>query len=103
MALVRKSIWQADLEAAASDNEVLKVARGYLEGITPPEMGSLPERLVPVSLQTCAQIADWALKLVRENLHSTFSGEEAALLHDMSEFFAAASSRLASLHARDRR
>ena len=103
MAPLGKDRWHADLEAAASDDEVLRIARQYLESISPRDMGSLPERLMPVTLQTCGQIADWALKLVRENLHSRFNADDANLLRDMSEFFATASARLAALHSRDRR
>ena len=103
MSPLPKGQWQVDLEAATSDDQVLRIARRYLESITPPQMGSLPERLMPANLNTCGQIGDWALKLVRENLHSSFDGHEADILREMSEFFAAASSRLASLHSRDRR
>jgi hypothetical protein len=103
MAPLAKDRWHADLESAASDDEVLRAARRYIESIGPRDMGTLPERLMPTTLNTCSQIADWALKLVRENLHSNFDGRDAELLRDMGEFFAMASARLASLHSRDRR
>jgi hypothetical protein len=103
MAPLAKDRWRAELEAATSDDEVLHAARRYLESIGPRDMGALPERLMPRTLQTCGQIAEWALKLVRENLHASFDEQDANLLRDMGEFFAMASARLASLHSRDRR
>jgi hypothetical protein len=103
MAPLSKERWREDLESAATDEEVLRAARRYLASIGPRDMGALPERLMPTTLNTCGQIADWALKLVRENLHEGFAGQGANLLRDMGEFFAAATARLASLHSRDRR
>src|SRR5260221_476541 len=100
MAPLSKDRWRADLEAASSDDEVLNTARRYLESIGPRDMGALPERLMPRTLQTCSQIADWALKLVREHLHSSFDGRDAELLHDMGEFFAMAWAGRASLPPR---
>ena len=99
MAPMRKSRWRDELEAATTDKDVVNVARDFVALLAREELASLPKNCQPVSIETCEDIAQWALRLVQESLnyHSETAGIQ--LLREISEFFAEASSKLSELRA----
>jgi hypothetical protein len=99
---MRAGRWRNELDATLNDKDVLNVARDYVAFLAADELLSLPNDLKPGQLESCAEIADWALRLVQASLslNSEMAGTE--LLREMSEFFAAASARLSELHAKPR-
>lgn len=103
MAPFNESRWPDELHAAATDKDVLNVARNYVALLASEELQALPRDLKPGPLATCGDVADWALTLVQASLslHPDESGVE--ILRNISEFFAAASSRLSELQGRARR
>jgi hypothetical protein len=102
MAPLRESRWRSELEAARTDKDVLNVARDYVALLGSSELHTLPNELKPIQITSCAEISDWALRLVQASLslHPDVAG---TMLQEMSEFFASASARLSELHARPRR
>jgi hypothetical protein len=96
---MRKSRWRGELEAATTDKDVLNVARDYVALLSREEFLSLPADCRPGKLTTCDDVVAAALKLVRENLHFPTDTEATRVLHEVSEFFAAASAKLIEFHA----
>jgi hypothetical protein len=99
---MQESRWRGELKAAASDEDVLDVARRYVASLAVGHIVPLPRELTPETIETCEEVAEWALKLVQASL--TFGRDETAVqyLRDVSEFFAAASARLSELQNRPR-
>jgi hypothetical protein len=102
MAPMKESRWRIELKDAATDKDVLDVARLYVASLA-EQMDDLPRDLRPGPIANCEEISEWALKLVQASL--SLGSEEAgvARLRDISDFFAAASARLSEIHSRARK
>jgi hypothetical protein len=102
MAPMKASRWRGELNAAATDKDVLNVARDYVAFLAGDELLSLPNDLKPGQLGSCEEISTWALTLVQASLTMNPAIAGTGLLREMSEFFAAASARLSELQAKRR-
>lgn len=61
--------WQERFDRAATEADVVDVARDYIATLTPQEFGSLPERLRPRKIVDANDITTYAFDLVREECH----------------------------------
>ncbi len=100
---MNESRWRVELKAAATDKDVLNVARDYVALLAGEHLEDLPRGLRPGPLSNCEEISEWALKLVQASLSLAPNEAGVAHLRDMGEFFAAASARLSEIHSRARR
>jgi hypothetical protein len=103
MAPMKESRWRVELQAAATDKDVLNVARDYVALLAGENMDDLPRDLRPGPLAHCEEISEWALKLVQASLSLGPNEAGVARLRDIGDFFAAASARLSEIHSRARR
>jgi hypothetical protein len=103
MAPFSESRWPGELKAAATDTDVLEVAREYVAFLAKGELEALPPDLKLGPLETCKDVAEWALKLVQSSLALRPDESGVETLRNLSEFFAAASARLSELQDRARR
>ena len=58
MARVLKSPWRTALESAATEDDVVRVARDYLATLTREQVGLLPQNCRPGPIETCADVAE---------------------------------------------
>lgn len=61
--------WQERLDTAATELEVVGVARDYLATLAPAEIASLPEALRPGKIVDANDITTYAFDLVRQECH----------------------------------
>ena len=87
--------WPGRLDLAASESEVIEVARDYLASLDPFEVDRLPDPCKPRKLFVANDIAAYALDLVR----SDCDPDSAAVVHRVAGFFANANDRLVHLLA----
>jgi len=94
--------WAMRLNVAASPEEVVQVARFFLETWTEEELAMLPADCVPRRFDSAQDLCSYAFALVQAQLE--FEGPMAAgvLLDRMTVFFSYASSRIAHLRHIDR-
>jgi len=92
--------WRANIVKAATRQEVLHVVRKYIACILPSELSKLPQSSQAAVNDATTDIAGAAVTLLRDELR--FSGDEdtAALMHEMTQTFTAASARVAHLENR---
>jgi hypothetical protein len=88
--------WPGRLDLAASEAEVIEVARDYLASLDPFEVDRLPDHCKPPKLFDADDIASYAFDLVR----SDFAAESAAVAHRVAAFFVEANTRLARILAK---
>lgn len=89
--------WEARLDAARNDAEVVAIARDFLASLDPLEVTYLPPACAVRRLPTANDVQAYALDIVRERRGT--DEPAAMLLLRMSVFFTRVSSRLAALHA----
>jgi hypothetical protein len=90
--------WQGRLQEAASEADVIMVAKDYVARFTPEEIELLPEPCRPGKFFEANDVTSYAFALVR---HDCGDDREAAkLVHDLAAFFSNASTRLSQLMAR---
>jgi hypothetical protein len=89
--------WLASLEAAPSPDEVVRVARGYLETWTALEVAPIRPGYFPFRIENADQVANVAVRLILEHLNSRDSLADSLLLERLMVFFTHASSRLTRL------
>lgn len=89
--------WEARLDAARNDAEVIGVAQDFLASLDPVELTHLPPSCAARKLATANDVQAYAFDLLRECQGA--DERLAILLLRMSNFFARASHRLASLNA----
>ena len=92
--------WRANILKAGTRMEVLEVIRQYIACVLPSELSKLPRSSQAAVNDATADIAGAAVTLLRDELR--FSGDEdtAALMHEMTQTFTAASARVAHLENR---
>jgi hypothetical protein len=91
---MRKARWREELDAAASEKDVVNIVRDYVALLSRDDLSAMPEASRPGVIATAEEIAEWAVTLVRERLGLVAGGEGAEVMGDMGEFFAAAASRM---------
>lgn len=87
--------WQARLDLADTEGDVLEAAREYLSRLSYFEIVRLPDLCRPRKLVDASDIAAYALDLVRH--HCDEKDESAELVHRMAAFFAHANVRLSQI------
>jgi hypothetical protein len=83
---------------ALSQADVLAIARRYVES-SAPDLARLPEAYRPQRIATAADIFYWAYALDRTNVTFQGASADAALMQDLSTFFAQAAARLNGLRS----
>lgn len=87
--------WQQRLSEAASETEVLELAREYLAAFAPREFAMLPARLRPRALLCSHDISSYAFDLIG---HYCEKGDPAArVVLQLAAFFTQASIRLSEI------
>ena len=88
--------WVARVEDAASEHEVVEVARDFLAQFTPYEVHALPDDCKPpAKIVDADDVNAYALSLVRHDCAE--AALDAAPAHKMADFFSRAAGRLARL------
>jgi hypothetical protein len=85
--------WLARVATARTPDEVLAIAREYVEHFSVGASESLPRELRPGEIATVSELQQYALMLARYHGH----GESARGVYKLSEFFSRAAVRLAEL------
>jgi hypothetical protein len=89
--------WQARLDAAASEQQVVAVAREYMATLSAGDLSRLPEPCRPGSFQCGQDVSDYGFALVRH--HCITDGASARLVTRLSDFVSRAEARLRQLSA----
>ena len=87
--------WQERLRSAASERDLVSVARDYLATFSYDEISSLPEHCRPVRMVSAQDVADYAYVVVRRHCDDSCGVE--APIHRIAVFFANANARLGEL------
>ena len=87
--------WSERLDAAASEGEIVEVAREYIATLSAGDIERLPKPCRPPGFLTAADVTGFSDTLVRHDC--IVDGATARLVGRMCEFFSAASLRLAAL------
>ena len=95
-----RSVRIESLFDAASEEEVVRLAREYLGSWRPEELAQIPPHCRPGKLRDAEDIGDCAYELTRARIAT---GGPQRLLVEMESFFAQACSRLSELEARQLR
>jgi hypothetical protein len=91
--------WQGRLDAAASSEDVVSVARDYLASFTPYELAAMPGACRPPSkLYDGEDLTTYAFELVRHSSEHD-AAEVAEMVHKFAHFFSSASIRLSEIQA----
>ena len=83
---------------ALSEADVLAAARRYVESWA-PDLTRLPEAFRPQRIATAADIFYWAYALDSTNVAFQGASADAALMQELSTFFAQAAARLNKLRS----
>ena len=94
---MRKARWREELDAAATEKDVINVVRDYVALLSRDDLRAMPEASRPGVIATAEEIAEWAVTLVREQLELAAAGEGAEVMGDMGEFFAAAAAKMTGI------
>jgi hypothetical protein len=87
--------WQQRLREAASDTDVLDVAREYVETLAPRDVAMLPLRLRPRALLCAHDVSSYAFDLIG---HYCEKGDPSArVVLQLAGFFTEASTRLSEI------
>ena len=92
--------WRANIVKAATRQEVLLVIRQYIACVLPSEISKLPQTSQAAVNDATTDIAGAAVTLLRDELRYSGDEETAALMHEMTQTFTAASARVAHLDSR---
>ena len=92
--------WRASILKATTVHEVALVVRDYVACVLPSELSKLPHSSQVAVADAAADIAGAAVTLLRDELRFSGDPETAALMHEMTQTFTAASARLAHLDSR---
>jgi hypothetical protein len=92
MAMARQR-WQADLESATSDHEVIAIARDFLAWLSRSERAMVPLRYQPHAVDDVDDIHDAADRLVLAR-GEIEPGPMFDIIAEMADFFVAAQQRV---------
>jgi hypothetical protein len=85
--------WLARVATARTPDEVLAIAREYVDHFSLGASDSMPPEMRPGEIATVSDLQQYALTLARYHGH----GESARGVYKLSEFFSRAAVRLAEL------
>lgn len=91
---MRKERWREELDAAGTEKDVLNIVRDYVALMTSEEVSALPDHVKPGAIRTAEEVAEWAFRLVHEQLSHIVESQGAVAVQDMCEFFAAAAAKM---------
>jgi len=86
--------WPESLAEAATESQVVDLARDYLATLSHEEFARLPEKLRPPKLVDAADITAYAFELVREECHDE---EAQGVVQRLAHIMSRASIRLAEI------
>jgi hypothetical protein len=89
--------WRSVIVLARTSQEVDQVVRDYVACLLPSELSKLPESSQAAVAEAPIDLAGAALILRRDELGFNGDDETAALMHEMTLTFSAASARIAHL------
>jgi hypothetical protein len=89
--------WTHTLEAAETEDDVVRAVRDYLNEWSERDVQQLPPSCRPRRIADGQHVAHWAFALASSKCARSRSDDELALLEKMTAFFAHASYRLAML------
>jgi hypothetical protein len=92
--------WRANIIKANTRQDVLQVIRQYIACVLPSELSKLPTTSQAAVNDATTDIAGAAVTLLRDELRFSGDEETAALMHEMTQTFTAASARVAHLESR---
>lgn len=92
--------WRANIVKAGTRQEILLVIRQYVACVLPSELSKLPQTSQSAVRDAATDIAGAAVTLLRDELRFSGDEETAALMHEMTQTFTAASARVAHLESR---
>ena len=93
----RAVAWQAMLDAAASEEEIVTAARDYVAMLTPEEIAELPRECRPFRIVDGSDVTDYAFRLAHEQF--LWDPLESSTLQKLSAFMTSASLRLSQILA----
>ena len=85
--------WISRLAAATTGEEVVWLAREYVESRAGSELAALPKECQPISLHTADDVASYAYTLVAYHGHD----DNSRVIHRLADFFSRAAVRLGEL------
>ncbi|HEX7559864.1 MAG TPA: hypothetical protein VF386_11740 [Usitatibacter sp.] len=94
---MRKARWREELDAATTEKDVINVVRDYVALLSRDDLRALPGGSRPGLIATAEEIAEWAVKLVREQLALVAASEGVEAMREMCEFFAAAAAKVTEI------
>jgi hypothetical protein len=89
--------WRLKIDAARHEDDVLAIARAYLDGLAPHEVESLPDGVRPAHLVDAHDLATCAYNLVAAHCRSANEPDDGGFLYRVATFFAHAQARIAFL------
>jgi len=89
--------WRSVIARARTRQEVDQVVREYVSCLLPSELSKLPESSQAAVAEATIDLVGAAFVLRRDELGFSGDEETAALMHEMTQTFSAASTRIASL------
>ena len=90
--------WQQTIDAAGSEQAVVKVVRDFVASLNPCELGRLPAQCRPGKFFDAGDIASFAFEVAR---HHCEDDEVTRHVAKIAAFFSHANMRLAQLLAQD--
>ena len=87
--------WQDQLDAAATEADVVAVVREFLATVSPWEVARLPELLRPRKILDASDITQYAFDLVRGDVLDNEGTQR--VLHRLAHLFSRASLRLSAI------
>ena len=90
--------WQDRLDSAATEGEVISIARDFIAQFSPQEIDGLPKICRPGKFFEADDVTAYAFALVRHNCDK--EDETASLVRRLASFFSNASNRLTQILAR---
>jgi hypothetical protein len=93
--------WRSVIGRARTRQEVDQVVREYVACLLPSELLKLPESSQAAVTEATIDLAGAALALRRDELGFKGDDETAALMHEMTQTFSAASARIAHLEQKE--
>lgn len=89
--------WRSTIQVAKTRQDVMQLVRDYIACVLPSELLKMPSTSQSAVADATIDLAGAAVTLTRDELQFRGDEETAALMHEMSQTFTAASTRLSHL------
>jgi hypothetical protein len=93
--------WRSVIARARTRQEVDQVVREYVSCLLPSELSKLPESSQAAVAEATIDLVGAAFVLRRDELGFSGDEETAALMHEMTQTFSAASTRISHLEQKE--